>query len=158
MSSPFAFQCVTACRVSSASTRPTASCNVLNPSCARYSRTSCAMYSKKLTTNSGLPLKRLRSSGFCVAMPTGQVSRWHTLIITHPLTTSGAVANPNSSAPRSAAIITSRPVFIWPSACTTMRSRKPLSNNVCCVSANPSSHGAPTCFNEVSGDAPVPPS
>ena len=34
------------------------------------------MYSKKLTTNSGLPLNRLRSSGFWVATPTGQVSRW----------------------------------------------------------------------------------
>ena len=31
-------------------------------------------------------------------------------------TTSGAVANPNSSAPSSAPMATSRPVFIWPSA------------------------------------------
>jgi len=30
---------------------------------------------KKLTTNSGLPENRLRSSGFWVATPTGQVSR-----------------------------------------------------------------------------------
>ena len=73
-------------------------------------------------------------------------------------TTSGAVAKPNSSAPSSAAITTSRPVFSWPSACTTMRSRRPLSSSVCCVSARPSSHGAPACLSEVSGEAPVPPS
>ena len=62
------------------------------------------MYSKKVTTNSGLPVNRLRSSGFCVATPTGQVSRWQTRIMMQPLTTSGAVAKPNSSAPSSAAI------------------------------------------------------
>ena len=70
------------------------------------------MYSKKLTTNSGSPLNRARSSGFCVATPTGQVSRWQTRIMMQPDTTSGAVAKPNSSAPSSAAITTSRPVFI----------------------------------------------
>ena len=32
-------------------------------------------------------------------MPTGQVSRWQTRIITQPETTRGAVAKPNSSAP-----------------------------------------------------------
>ena len=57
-------------------------------------------------------MNRLRSSGFCVATPTGQVSRWQTRIITQPETTSGAVAKPYSSAPSSAAMITSRPVFI----------------------------------------------
>ena len=39
-----------------------------------------------------------------------------------------------------------------------MRSRNPLSKSVCCVSANPSSHGAPACLSEVKGEAPVPPS
>ena len=73
------------------------------------------MYSKNVTTNSGLPLNLARSTGFCVATPTGQVSRWQTRIITQPETTSGAVAKPNSSAPSSAAITTSRPVFSWPS-------------------------------------------
>ena len=63
-----------------------------------------------------------------------------------PATTSGAVAKPNSSAPSSAATTTSRPVFSWPSTCTTIRSRRPLSSSVCCVSASPSSHGAPACF------------
>ena len=42
------------------------------------------MNSKKFTTNSGLPVKRLRSSGFCVATPTGQVSRWQTRIMMQP--------------------------------------------------------------------------
>ena len=39
------------------------------------------MYSKKFSTNSGLPVKRSRSSGFWVATPTGQVSRWQTRIM-----------------------------------------------------------------------------
>ena len=75
-----------------------------------------------------------------------------------PITTSGAVAKPNSSAPSSAAMTTSRPVFSWPSVCTTTRSRSRLSSSVCWVSARPSSHGAPACLSEVSGEAPVPPS
>ena len=49
-----------------------------------YSRTSWAMKRKKFSTNSGCPLKRLRSSGSCVAMPTGQVFRWQTRIMTQP--------------------------------------------------------------------------
>ena len=72
---------------------------------ASSSRTSSAMYSKKFSTNSGLPVNRSRSSGFCVATPTGQVSRWQTRIMMQPDTTSGAVAKPNSSAPSSAAMI-----------------------------------------------------
>jgi hypothetical protein len=59
----------------------------------------------------GLPVNRSRNSGFCVAMPTGQVSRWQTRIMMQPLTTSGAVAKPNSSAPSRAAMTTSRPVL-----------------------------------------------
>jgi hypothetical protein len=51
----------------------------------------------------------LRSRGSWVATPTGQVFKWHTRIITQPSVTSGAVANPNSSAPSSAATTTSRP-------------------------------------------------
>ena len=116
------------------------------------------MNSKKLTTNSGLPVNRLRSSGFWVATPTGQVSRWQTRIMTQPETTSGADAKPNSSAPSRAAMMTSRPVLSWPSTCTTIRSRSRLRSSVCCVSARPSSHGAPVCLSEVSGAAPVPPS
>ena len=37
---------------------------------------------------------------------------------------------------------TSRPVLSWPSVCTTIRSRRPLTSSVCWVSARPSSHGA----------------
>ena len=55
-------------------------------------------------------------------------------------------------------MITSRPVFSCPSTCTTMRSRRPFSSSVCCVSARPSSHGAPACLIDVSRAAPVPPS
>ncbi len=113
--------------VSSSSTCPIASSRLRKPSAARYSRTSWAMNSKKVTTNSGLPENRARSSGFWVATPTGQVSRWQTRIMMQPETTSGAVAKPNSSAPSSAAMTTSRPVFSWPSVCTTIRSRSPLS-------------------------------
>jgi hypothetical protein len=79
---------------------------------ARYSRTPCAMNSKKFTTNSGLPENRLRSSGFCVATPTGQVSRWQTRIMTQPCTTSGRGGEAELLAPSSAPMITtSRPVF-----------------------------------------------
>src|SRR5438874_2038298 len=122
------------------------------------SRTSCARKRKKFSTNSGLPANFFRSSGSCVAMPTGHVFRWQTRIITQPMTTSGAVAKPNSSAPRSAAMTTSRPVFIWPSTWTTMRSRSLLSTRTCWVSASPSSHGTPPCLMDVNGEAPVPPS
>ena len=73
------------------------------------SRTSRAMNVMKLTTCSGSPANRLRSSGSCVATPTGQVLRWQARIITQPIATSGAVANPNSSAPSRAPTTTSRP-------------------------------------------------
>ena len=39
------------------------------------SRTSSARKKKKATTFSGCPAKRARSTGSCVAMPTGQVFR-----------------------------------------------------------------------------------
>lgn len=42
-------------------------------------------------------------------MPTGQVFRWHFLIMVQPRTISGAVENPISSAPRRAPITMSRP-------------------------------------------------
>ena len=59
-------------------------------------------------------------------MPTGHVFRWHLRIMTQPLATSGAVAKPNSSAPSSAAIATSRPVFSCPSTCKTTRDAEPV--------------------------------
>ena len=63
---------------------PMTSSSVRAPMRARYSRTSSAMNSKKFSTNSGLPVKRSRSTGFWVAIPTGHVSRWQTRIITQP--------------------------------------------------------------------------
>ena len=80
----------------------------------------------KFTIYSGLPVNLLRSSGFCVATPTGHVSRLQTLIITQPIVTSGAVANPNSSAPSIAAIATSRPLISLPSVSIITLSLKPF--------------------------------
>ena len=78
---------------------------VRKPSAARCSRTSSAMYSKKVSTNSGLPVKRAAQLGVLG----GDADRagvevadaHHDAAAT---TTSGAVAKPNSSAPSSAAI------------------------------------------------------
>ena len=122
------------------------------------SRTSSATKKKKLTTCSGVPLKRLRSSGSCVAMPTGHVFRWQARIMMQPAAISGAVEKPISSAPSMAAIATSRPVFSWPSVWTMMRERRSLRSSVCWVSARPISHGTPAAWIELSGEAPVPPS
>ncbi len=109
-------------------------------------------------TCSGLPSNLRMSAGSWVAMPTGQVLRWHLRIMMQPSATRGAVAKPNSSAPRSAPITTSRPVFICPSACTEMRPRSLFSTSVCWVSASPISQGLPACLIDDSGEAPVPPS
>ena len=125
------------------SERPTSSSTVLTPSFDIYSRSSSAINFIKLITYSGLPLNLLRSSGFCVAIPTGQVSRLHTLIITQPIVTSGAVAKPNSSAPSIAAIATSRPVISLPSVSRITLLRRSFLINVWCVSARPSSQGSP---------------
>ncbi|MNS90189.1 hypothetical protein D3C72_1242280 [compost metagenome] len=109
-------------------------------------------------TCSGVPLKRLRRTGSCVATPTGQVLRWHLRIMMQPAAISGAVAKPNSSAPSNAPMMTSRPVFRPPSTCSATRERRPFSTSVCWVSARPISQGEPACLREVSGEAPVPPS
>ncbi len=109
-------------------------------------------------TWSGVPAKRLRSSGSWVAIPTGQVFRWQTRIMMQPLAISGAVAKPISSAPSIAAIATSRPVFSWPSVWTQMRERRSFRSSVCWVSARPISHGMPLAKIDESGEAPVPPS
>ena len=99
-----------------------------------------------------------RSTGSCVATPTGHVLRWHLRIMMQPLATSGAVAKPNSSAPSSAANATSRPVLSCPSTCRRTRPRSSFITSTCCVSARPSSHGVPACWIDDSGEAPVPPS
>ena len=106
---------------------------------------------------SGFPENFLRSSGSWVATPTGQVFRWHLRIMTQPSVISGAVEKPNSSAPSSAAMATSRPVLSCPSVCTMTRERRLFITRVWWTSAIPSSHGRPACLMEVSGEAPVPP-
>ena len=109
-------------------------------------------------TCSGVPVNFLRSSGSWVAMPTGQVLRWHLRIMMQPMAMSGVVEKPNSSAPSRAAMATSRPVWSLPSVWTRMRLRRSLITSTCWVSARPSSQGMPACLMEVSGLAPVPPS
>ena len=153
-----AFQCSTAVFISRSSEWPTISFIVRKPSDAISSRASCATKRMKFTTDSGLPENFARSFGSCVATPTGHVLRWQTRMRMQPTVTRGAVVMPNSSGPSSAATMTSRPVFIWPSVSTTIRDRRLLSTSTWCVSARPSSHGMPACLRLVSGAAPVPPS
>ena len=140
------------------STRPTASPKVRRPSTARWRRTSSARCSRYASTCAGVAANLERSSGRCVAIPTGQVSRWHERTIRQPSASSSAVPNETSSAPRSAAATTSLPVFSPPSTRRRTRLRNPSETSVRCVSARPSSHGAPAFLIEESGLAPVPPS
>ncbi len=90
-------------------------------------------------------------------MPTGQLFEWQVRAIAQPWATSAAVPNENSSAPSSAAITTSCPVFRPPSARSRTRPRRPFSTSVCCASARPSSQLMPAFFIDESGEAPVPP-
>ena len=128
------------------------------PSEAMSPLTSSAMNRRYAVTCSGVPRKRRRSSGFWVAIPTGHVLRWQTRIMMQPSAMSGAVEKPNSSAPSSAPMTTSRPVFSCPSTSTRMRERRSLSRSVCWVSARPISQGTPALWTEDCGEAPVPPS
>src|ERR1035437_10230941 len=139
------------------STRPTISSKLRKPIWAMYCRTCSAMKKKKLMAFSGVPRNLARNAGSCVAMPTGQVLRWHLRIMMQPSATSGAVEKPNSSAPSSAAIVTSRPVCSLPSVCRRIRPRRSFITSTWCASASPSSQGAPACLMELSGLAPVPP-
>ena len=54
-----------------------------------------------MTIASAVPSNFARSSGRCVAMPTGHVSRWHERTSRQPSATSNAVPNETSSAPSS---------------------------------------------------------
>ena len=92
------------------------------------------------------PPNFFRNTGSCVAMPTGQVLRWHLRIMMQPMAIRGVVEKPNSSAPSNAAITTSRPVCNLPSVWTRMRLRRSFITSTCCVSARPSSHGMPACL------------
>src|SRR4051795_10735836 len=90
-------------------------------------------------------------------MPTGHVSTWHERTIRQPSAISSAVPKLTSSAPRSAATITSRPVLIPPSTRSRTRPRRPFSASTCCVSASPTSQGSPALLIELSGLAAGPP-
>ena len=74
-----------------------------------------------------------------------------------PMATRLAVPMPNSSAPSMAAITTSRPVLMPPSARSFTRSRRRLSVRTWCASDSPISQGSPAYFTLVCGLAPVPP-
>ena len=157
-SSPLAFQCWMALLKLRRSTRPIMSSNLRKPNPAITRRMSSATKVRKRTTYSALPWNLFRRSGSCVAMPTGQVPRWHFRIRMQPSETRAEVPKPNRSAPSMAPITTSRPVRIWPSHCTRMRSRRPFNTSVCWVSARPISQGVPACLIDDRGLAPVPPS
>jgi hypothetical protein len=99
------------------------------------------MYSKKVSTNSGLPEKRSRSSGFWVATPTGQVSRWQTRIMMQPLTHERGGGEAELLGAQQGGdddVATGLELAVGlhddPVA-------QPLSSSVCWVSARPSSHG-----------------
>mmetsp|Transcript_4361 Transcript_4361/g.6137 ORF Transcript_4361/g.6137 Transcript_4361/m.6137 type:complete len:253 (+) Transcript_4361:234-992(+) len=145
-------------RCLSRSARPMASSSRRKPSLARMCRVSSAAYWKKLTTWSGVPGNRFRSSSFCVVMPTGQLLVWHTRAMMQPSATIAMVPKPNSSAPISAPITTSHPDLMPPSTRSSVRSRSPFCIKVRCTSVRPSSQGEPACLMEDSGEAPVPPS
>mmetsp|Transcript_14229 Transcript_14229/g.43051 ORF Transcript_14229/g.43051 Transcript_14229/m.43051 type:complete len:422 (-) Transcript_14229:2204-3469(-) len=137
---------------------PTNSSILVMPRDARILRTSSANSQKKLTTCSGMPSNFARSSGSCVAIPTGHVFWWHLRIMMQPSAISGPVEKAYSSAPRAQAMATSRADLSWPSVWRRMRSRRPFNTRVCCVSATPSSHGRPAHLMPVQAAAPVPPS
>ena len=114
------------------------------------------LYTVKIYQN--VPSNFFLKTGSWVATPTGQVFKWHFRIMVHPMTINGAVENPNSSAPKSAATTTSKPVRIWPSAWRTTRDLRSFRVKTWWVSATPSSQGRPAPLIPVHEDAPVPPS
>ena len=132
--------------------------SVRRPRPARCRRTSSATWSRYVSTSSGVAANFARSSGRCVAIPTGQVSRWQDRTIRQPSAISTAVPNDTSSAPSSAATITSRPVFMPPSA----RSRDPPAEAARHERALGLGEAElprrAACLIEESGLAPVPPS
>ena len=75
-----------------------------------------------------------------------------------PIEIIGPVPKPNDSAPRIAALTTSKPVFIPPSVWSLTLCLSPASLKLWCDSAKPNSHGDPAYLIDVSGLAPVPPS
>ncbi len=113
---------------------------------------------KKATTCSGVPVNLARRSSRCVAIPVGQVSRWHWRAMSQPMATSAAVPNPNSSAPsmrRHDDVATGLQPAVG-------AQRDPVAQPVAdqhLVRPRPgrAPTAGPACLIEVSGDAPVPP-
>ena len=139
------------------STWPIISFKVLQPNKAKYSLTSSAIKYIKLITFASFPLKLWRSFSFCVATPKGQVFKLQTLSILQPIVIKGALEKLYKSAPRIAAIITSKPVSSLPSVSSLTRLRKSFIISVWWASLNPISKGIPAWETLVLGAAPVPP-
>ena len=112
------------------SVRPISSFTVRMPNFAMIDLTSSAMKNIRLITCSGFPLNFFLNSLSWVAIPTGQVFKWHFLIIIQPDAIKDAVAIPNSSAPSIAAIATSLPVLMPPSVWTQIRPLSLFKTNV----------------------------
>ena len=129
----------------------------MKPSSAIISLTSWAIKLNRFTTFSGVPLNFSLSFSSWVQTPTGQVFEWHCLTIIHPIATNDVVATPYSSAPIIAAITTSLPVLIPPSVFKVTVCLRLFSVNTWLASVRPISHGIPTYFTLVWGEAPVPP-
>ena len=98
------------------------------------------------------------STLFWVATPVAQLFKWHIRRYLQPIAIIGPVPKPKLSAPREAALITSKPVFRPPSAWSLTFFLKLLALNVWCVSDKPISHGLPAYLMLDRGLAPVPPS
>jgi hypothetical protein len=82
-------------------------------------------------------------------MPAGQVSKLQNRIITQPNAIKGRSREAELSAPKVPLQRHPFPVMSFPSASTLILERKLFSNNVCCVSASPNSHGSPACRSDV---------
>ena len=147
-----------AVRCRSRSARPTTSSSERKPCLASSCRTSSPTNWKKLTTSSGVPGKRARSSSLWLATPTGQLFVWQIRAMMQPVAIIATVPKPYSSAPSAAMMMTSRPLRRPPSARRSTRSRSSFATSAWCVSATPISTGPPACLIDEIGDAPVPPS
>jgi hypothetical protein len=92
-------------------------------------------------------------------MPTGQVFRWHLRIMMQPLTMSGAVAKPNSSAPSSAADgHVAAGLDLAVGTCTRMRLAQVVLDQHLLGLGQAQLPGQPGVLDGLRGEAPVPPS
>ena len=105
---------------------PIISCKLVFPILESSFLTESDTFSKYFDTFSALPLNLFSTFSSVVAIPTGQVFKWHCLAITQPNAISADVPKSNSSAPNIAAKIISSAVFIPPSTLRVTYSLKPL--------------------------------